>query len=325
MRVLITQNFGKGVLREMDVDVPFLREWIAMQAVRNIVAKMGLRCDLPGEPMLYGLALDELIGAIAGYESLLKGLMSEHGVSWRDVYEASDVGRERLALAEEIGVSEDDVVLDVGCDKGYNTVALARGSPMVCGLDLMNGFGRTGWWKNFRLEMAALGLEGRTTGLRASAAWMPFRDGAFSLSVSNHALRNFEDGATIVGALREMGRVTRRGGRVVVAESLPLAKSKAQESHLLMYSFRTRFVKGDNPYYAGDELVGMFEEAGLEVSRERVLNLEFSAAPPIFILDPARLEPGERADAEAKYRAAVEMIRRHGESSPPVLLLEAYI
>jgi len=189
----------------------------------------------------------------------------------------------------------------------------------------MNGFGRTGWWENFRVEMAALGLEGKTTGLRASAAWIPFRDGAFSLSVSNHALRNFEDGETIVGALREMERVTRRGGRVVVAESLPLSKSKAQESHLLMYSFRTRFVRGDNPYYAGEELVGMFEEAGLEVSRERVLNLEFSAAPPIFILDPARVEPGERADVEAEYRAAMEMIRRHGESSPPVLLLEAYI
>ncbi len=56
MRVLITQNFGKGVLKEMDVDVPFLREWIAMQAVRNIVAKMGLRCDLPGEtkPLGFG-------------------------------------------------------------------------------------------------------------------------------------------------------------------------------------------------------------------------------------------------------------------------------
>lgn len=309
----------------MGVDVPFLGEWIAVQAVQELADKIGVRLDLPKEFMLYELELDELIGAIDGYETMLRKIMSEHSVSWRDVYGASDVGRERLALAKEIGLSQDDVVLDVGCGKGYNTVALAHYSLEVCGLDLMNGFGRKGWWGNFRKMMDALGLEGKTTGVRASAADIPFKDRTFSLSVSAHAVRNFRDKATIVESLKEMHRVTQKGGRVVIAENLPLANSKAQESHLLMYSLRTRYVKGDKPYYAEDEMVEMFEEAGLYISRKKILDFHFSAAPPIFVIDSIRMQPNERVETEAKYLAAVEMIRRHGESSPPVLLLEAHV
>ena len=303
--------------------MPFLGEWIAMQAVQSIAERLGVPLGLPRENMLYGLEPDELMGAISGYEGELQKLMVEHGVTWRDVYEASDVGRERMALAEEIGLSDRDVVLDVGCGKGYTTIALAGGSDVACGLDLMNGFGRRGWWANFRLAMAAVGLEGKTVGVRASAVEMPFRDGAFSLSVSAHALRNFGDRSTIVGALREMGRVTRGGGRVVVAENLPRATTKAQEASLLMYRLRVRHVKGDNPYMSEGEMVGVFEEAGLGVSRRETLNLGFSATPPIFVPDLSRLEPEERVEAEREYGEAVDMIRRHGESSPPVLLLEA--
>ena len=222
-------------------------------------------------------------------------------------------------------VRSGDSILDVGCGMGFTSAALAFNSSMVCGFDLMNGFGRIDWWTNFRLEMTSLGLRGKTAGIRGSATKTPYRDGGFTLTVSAHALRNFESISTIVAALREMGRVTRRGGRVAIAENLPVAKSKAQEAHLRYFDVKTRVVKSDSPYHSEDELVRMFEEAGLEVARREVLDFGLSAAPPLFVLNPERLPPEERNVIVEKHREAVEMIREHGETSPPVLLLEAFI
>lgn len=306
-------------------DVPFLSGWIAVQAVPRLALEFGVSQDLPPERMLYGFELDELIRTIDEYETLLKEILREHGITWRKVYEASDVGKERLALAERLGLSRADVVLDAGCGKGFNTAALAYHSSRVCGLDLMNGHGRRGWWTNFRLAMDALELGGSTSGLRADATRTPFMEEAFTLAASSHALRNVGDEAIIVDMLGEMCRVTRKGGRVVVAENLPEAKTKAQEAHLRLYVLKTRLVRGDRPYRSEEDVVGIFEEAGLDISRREIIDFGLSAAPPIFALDTVRLSPTEKASIEEEYQAAVEMIQRHGESSPPVLILEAYI
>ena len=133
-----------------------------------------------------------------------------------------------MAPNEEIGLAREDIILDLGCGKGFTTAALAFASSMVCGLDLMNGSGRWGWWANFRLEMASLGLQDKTLGTRSSTAGIPYRDGGLDLAVSAHALRTFKSRSTVVDGLREMRRVTQDGGRVVVAENLPVANSKAR-------------------------------------------------------------------------------------------------
>ena len=281
--------------------------------------------NLPPERMLYGLGLADLVVAISRYEDALRRMMADHHITWREVYEASDVGRERMALIEKIGSTQEDLILDVGCGKGFTTAALAFDSSMVCGLDMMNGYGRRGWWDNFRMEMASLRLHDKASGVRGSAVEIPYRDGGFTLTVSAHALRNFESRSTIVAALREMGRVTRRGGRVAVAENLPVANSKAQEAHLRYFEVKTRVVKMDSSYGSEDELVGMFEEAGLEVARREVLDFDLSATPPFFVLDVEKVPPEERTAIVGEHNLACEMIREHGEASPPVLLLEAYI
>ncbi len=36
----------------------------------------------------------------------------------------------------------DDIVLDVGCGRGYFTIAAAKYAKLVVSLDLMNGYGR---------------------------------------------------------------------------------------------------------------------------------------------------------------------------------------
>jgi len=305
--------------------VSFLSEWMAVQAVPRLAEKAGSPLDLPEERTLYGMPVEEIVEALKGYEGALGRLMEGHGFSWRDVYEGSDVGRERLALAEEIGVCEDDTVLDVGCGKGYLTIALATRCKDVCGLDLMDGFGRRGWWADFRAEMGALGLGQNVRGARASAAEIPFRDGSFSLTASAHALRNFQGRETVVAALREMRRVTRGGGRVVVAENLPVARTRAQEAHLRMFDCRVKHVMGDRPLYTEEELVRMFEEAGMTPTRSEVLDFGLSAAPPMFVLNEDSVPEEEREEAIGEYREAVDMIRLHGESSTPVLLLEAEV
>ncbi|MCW3989338.1 MAG: methyltransferase domain-containing protein [Candidatus Bathyarchaeota archaeon] len=309
----------------MGTNVSFLMGGMAVQAVPRLAEKRGIVLGLPPERMLYGMGLADLVGVLSSYDESLRRMVAEHDISWKEVYEESDVGRERMALIEEIGPTREDIILDVGCGKGFTTIALAFDSSMVCGLDLMNGFGRLGWWDNFRLEMASLGLQEHVSGVRGSAAEIPYRDGGFTLAVSAHALRNFDSRSTIVSALREMGRATRRGGRVVVAENLPVANSKAQEAHLRYFELKTRVVKTDSPYCSEDELTGMFEEAGLEVARREVLDFDLSAAPPFFVLDPEKVPSQERKDIVEEYRLACEMIREHGEASPPVLLLEAYI
>jgi hypothetical protein len=84
-------------------------------------------------------------------------------------------------------------------------------------------------------------------------------------------------------------------------------------------------VKSDNPYYSEEELMGMFEEAGLEVARQEVLDFNLSSTPPLFVLNSEKLPPEEREVIVEEYSQACEMIRQHGEKSPPVLLIEALI
>ena len=117
---------------------------IAVQAVPRLAEKLGIDHYLPPERMLYGLGLADLVSAISGYADALRLMRAEHGISWREVHEASDVGRERMALIDIIGLDHDDLIFDVGCGRGFTTAALAFDSSRVCGLDLMNGFGRAG-------------------------------------------------------------------------------------------------------------------------------------------------------------------------------------
>ena len=45
-------------------------------------------------------------------------------------------------------------------------------------------------------------------------------------------------------------------------------------------------MKSNSPFCSEDELIGMLDEAGLEVARSSILDYNLSAAPPLFALDP---------------------------------------
>jgi demethylmenaquinone methyltransferase/2-methoxy-6-polyprenyl-1,4-benzoquinol methylase len=106
----------------------------------------------------------------------------------------------RRALALALG----DRVLDVGAGTGVSTAELGRSGAYAVGADLSVGMLEAG-----RRARPATPL------LAGDALALPFRDGTFDAVTTSFALRNVVD---TDGALRELARVTRRGGRLVVCE-----------------------------------------------------------------------------------------------------------
>ena len=123
-------------------DISFLMGGIAVQAVPRLAERRGMELGLPPARMLYDMGQDVLVEVLGRYDETLRVMMADHNFSWREVYQISDIGRERMALIDEIGLKRGNIVLDLGFGKGFTTAALAFASSMVCGLDLMNGSGR---------------------------------------------------------------------------------------------------------------------------------------------------------------------------------------
>ena len=110
----------------------------------------------------------------------------------------------RRATRTALGLRPGERVLDVGAGTGVSTAELQRSGAFAVGADLSVGM------------LAAGRQAGRTVPLLAADALkLPFPDGTFDAVTISFALRNVQD---TEGALRELGRVTRPGGRLVVCE-----------------------------------------------------------------------------------------------------------
>jgi demethylmenaquinone methyltransferase / 2-methoxy-6-polyprenyl-1,4-benzoquinol methylase len=97
-----------------------------------------------------------------------------------------------------------DLVLDLGCGTG-RLGGLMAARCRVVGVDLS--------WEMLRL--ARRGDPPRATFVQGSAFRLPFRPGSFDACVSGFVLRNLED---LPGALAELARVLRPGGRVALVD-----------------------------------------------------------------------------------------------------------
>ena len=106
----------------------------------------------------------------------------------------------RLALVLRPG----DTVLDLAAGTGVSTQELARSGAYAVGADISLGMLRAGR------------TAGRTVPLLAGDALaLPFGDRVFDAVTISFGLRNVHD---VPAALRELARVTRPGGRLVVCE-----------------------------------------------------------------------------------------------------------
>ncbi len=118
---------------------------LGLQAIPGLAKKLDLQLgNFPTYTDLYGTTPEEFRKACDDCGGILNHLFETFHISWWDVYLNSDVGMVRMALARDIGLEKGETVLEIGCGRGYFTIAAARTAKRVTGLDLMDGVGRYG-------------------------------------------------------------------------------------------------------------------------------------------------------------------------------------
>lgn len=123
-------------------------------------------------------------------------------------------------LLDGLALRGDERVLDAGCGRGLLVVGAAKrlSTGMAVGVDIwandQSGNSASATIANTRAE-AVLDRAQVTTGdLRD----LPFGDGRFDVAVSNLVLDNIKDEGERAQAVREIARVVKPGGRVVIAD-----------------------------------------------------------------------------------------------------------
>ena len=129
--------------------------------------------------------------------------------------------RERVRIIDRAELRDSDTVLDVGCGRGLLLTEAARRVPhgMAVGVDLWRDEDQSGnrpeeTAKNAIREGVADQVEIKTGDARA----LPFGDDFFDAVVSTMTLHNITDPDERDKAVREMVRVLRPGGRIVIVD-----------------------------------------------------------------------------------------------------------
>ena len=138
----------------------------------------------------------------------------------------------RKQIFDSIALRGDEKVLDVGCGSGIllNGAAMRLTTGKATGIDIWaphSGGGNLALlWKNARAEGVADKIEFR----EADARKMPFEDASFDVVMSSGALHhishNFDDHER---ALREIVRVLKPGGKVVIWDITHMVEATAQK------------------------------------------------------------------------------------------------
>lgn len=173
-------------------------------------------------------------------------------------------------------------ILDVATGTADVAIALARKFPeaRIAGIDLSEGMLAVG-----RRKVAKAGLSDRITLTQADCLHLPFDDNSFDAVTVAYGVRNFE---RLLDGYREMTRVLRPGGRLVVIE-LSTPKSKLVKP---FYKFYTRciipvvgrLVSKDVRAYSylpesiaavaqGSHMTALMQQAGLTSATHRPLTL----------------------------------------------------
>ncbi|MBU3865199.1 demethylmenaquinone methyltransferase [Streptomyces sp. 4503] len=110
----------------------------------------------------------------------------------------------RKAVARAVDARAGERVLDLAAGTGTSSLPFLEAGAYVVPCDFSLGMLREGKKRHPRLPLTA-----------GDATRLPFADGVFDAVTISFGLRNIQD---TQGALREMLRVTRPGGRVVICE-----------------------------------------------------------------------------------------------------------
>ncbi len=110
----------------------------------------------------------------------------------------------RRAVAHAVDARPGERVLDLAAGTGSSSLPFAAAGAQVVAADFSLGMLRVGKKAHPDLDLLA-----------GDALRLPFADGSFDVVTISFGLRNVSD---VDGALAEMARVTRPGGRLVVCE-----------------------------------------------------------------------------------------------------------
>lgn len=144
-------------------------------------------------------------------------------------------------------------VLDVACGTGELLLRLASAAPHLdyAGLDLTPEMLAVARGKLSRFDHVKL-VEG-------NASSLPFRDHSFDLVLCSEAFHHFPEPQKV---LKEMARVTRRGGYLVLMD--PAANTFLQR---LVVRFGSRLIEVNHHVYSFGELNMLLGNAGYTVER----------------------------------------------------------
>ncbi|MEU0667014.1 demethylmenaquinone methyltransferase [Streptomyces lavendulocolor] len=121
-----------------------------------------------------------------------------------DVLSLGQDRRWRKEVAKAVDARPGQKVLDLAAGTGTSSLPFARAGAYVVPCDFSLGMLREGKKRHAWLPLTA-----------GDATRLPFRDGVFDAVTISFGLRNVQDTGA---ALRELYRVTRPGGRVVICE-----------------------------------------------------------------------------------------------------------
>lgn len=198
-------------------------------------------------------------------------------------------------LLEVSGVTSEDTVLDIACGAGYVACTGAARAHQVVGIDITPAM-----IERARQMQNERGLT-NVSWLVGDALPLPFPGGTYSVVMTRYSFHHFVDPLAV---LREMARVCRRGGRVVVADAAPVAGK--QDAYNRMEKLRDpSHVKA----LTSEELLGLHAAAGLRVLRTRPYRLEMESESLLSASfpNPGDMERLRQIFAESLVTDSLEM------------------
>jgi ubiquinone/menaquinone biosynthesis C-methylase UbiE len=153
----------------------------------------------------------------------LLGMGSSFTITAAVMVWASKVGKLHLRdkIIQSLPWRGDEQVLDVGCGHGLLLIAAAKqlNEGKAIGIDLWQqkdqaGNSREATWQNIVLE----GVTDKVELKDGDARNLPFRDDAFDVVLSSWALHNIYDKRERAQAIRQIVRVLKPGGRIVILD-----------------------------------------------------------------------------------------------------------
>ncbi len=181
-----------------------------------------------------------------------------------------------------------DEVLDVACGPGILTCALAAKVRHATGIDLTPAMLEQSRKRQAELELTNLSwVEGDVTRL-------PFADAEFTLVTCRYAFHHFQ---TPLAVLREMKRVCKPNGRILVVDTAP-AREKAE-------AFNRMEKLRDNSHVRAlpvEEMVEVFQQAGLGEPKIETLRM---AGDLNSLLGRSLCQPGDEERCRKLYEESL--------------------